>query len=670
MDSLMKSLSVTPRWIKRRVLVLLDGVIVAGSLQLATVIHVENLQPLRDGSLWMTIGLLVPTSLLLFHWLGLYRIVIRYMSHVTVPTVAMVVMTSALLVVPVSYMVEHAVGLSVIVIYTLLLLLGIGSLRFFIRELYRYSQRRQRKPVVIYGAGAAGCELVDALRHGGEYEPVAFVDDWRGLEGAMVEGLRVHQPVALAALVQEYQAAMVLLAIPSAPRWRRREILHWLSGLSVPLKTIPGSADVIAGRAKISELHDVALEDLLGREAVPAFPELLQANIRDKAVMVTGAGGSIGSELCRQILAQNPIRLLLVDNCEFALYAIEQELRQVIETTHSRCELKPLLISVQHAGSLKAVFESFQVHTVYHAAAYKHVPMVEFNLVQGVSNNVFGTLNLAQAAITAGVETFVVISTDKAVRPTNAMGASKRLTELICQAFAHAQSNTRFCMVRFGNVLGSSGSVVPLFRKQIEQGGPIKVTHPEITRYFMTIPEAAQLVIQAGAMGEGGEVFVLDMGDPVRILDLAMNMVRLSGLEVRDAEHPEGDIEIVYSGLRPGEKLYEELLIGDDVRRTRHDRIMTSKERFWEWPRLETFLKELEQAFIETDHLRIRQLLQSAPLDYHPLGDIADLVWAARQASPLEPQQGKCLTTNPFLTSMNRLDPVLNQALNPATKES
>ncbi|WAM54033.1 polysaccharide biosynthesis protein [Vreelandella venusta] len=669
MDSLMKSLSVAPRWIKRRVLVLLDGLIVAASLQLATMIHLESFQPLRDGSLWMTIGLLVPTSLLLFHWLGLYRIVIRYMSHVTVPTVALVVATSALLVVPVSYMVEHPVGLSVIVIYTLLLLLGIGSLRFLIRELYRYSQRRQRKPVVIYGAGAAGCELVDALRHGGEYEPVAFVDDWRGLEGAMVEGLRVHQPVALAALVQEYQAAMVLLAIPSAPRWRRREILHWLSGLSVPLKTIPGSADVIAGRAKISELHDVALEDLLGREAVPAFPELLQANIRDKSVMVTGAGGSIGSELCRQILAQNPIRLLLVDNCEFALYAIEQELRQVVETNHSRCELKPLLISVQHAGGLKAVFDSFQVHTVYHAAAYKHVPMVEFNLVQGISNNVFGTLNLAQAAMTAGVEAFVVISTDKAVRPTNAMGASKRLTELICQAFANAQSKTRFCMVRFGNVLGSSGSVVPLFRKQIEQGGPINVTHPEITRYFMTIPEAAQLVIQASAMGEGGEVFVLDMGEPVRILDLAVNMVRLSGLEVRDAEHPEGDIEIVYSGLRPGEKLYEELLIGDDVRRTRHDRIMTSKERFWEWPRLETFLNELEQAFIEADHVHIRQLLQSAPLDYHPLDEIADLVWTARQTSPREPQSQR-LNTNPFLTSSTRHDSALNQVLNPVTKES
>ncbi|XKH59522.1 polysaccharide biosynthesis protein [Halomonas sediminis] len=664
MASLMKSLSMTPRWIKRRVLGVLDGVIVAGSLQLATMIHLESLQPLRNGSLWMTIGLLVPISLLFFHWLGLYRVVIRYMSHVTVPTVVIIVVTSALLVAPASYLAGHFIGPSIIVIYALLLLLGIGSLRFLLRELYRHSQRRQHKPVVIYGAGAAGCELVAALRNGGEYEPVAFVDDWRGLEGAMVEGLRVHQPVTLAALVQEHQVAMVLLAIPSAPRWRRREILHWLSDLSVPLKTIPGSADVIAGRAKISELREVALEDLLGRESVPAFPELMEANIRDKAVMVTGAGGSVGSELCRQILAQNPVRLLLVDNCEFALYAIEQELKQHIDSTQSRCELKPLLISVQHSGSLKAVFESFEVHTVYHAAAYKHVPMVEFNLVQGVSNNVFGTLNLAKAAMAAGVETFVVVSTDKAVRPTNAMGASKRLTELICQAFAYAQSGTRFCMVRFGNVLGSSGSVVPVFRKQIEQGGPIKVTHPDITRYFMTIPEAAQLVIQAGAMGEGGEVFVLDMGEPVRIHDLARNMVRLSGLEVKDAEHPEGDIEIVYSGLRPGEKLFEELLIGHDVSKTCHDRIMTSKERFWEWPRLEVFLQELEQAFIATDHLRIRQLLQSAPLDYHPLDEIADLVWEARQAM-LPHTRRQRPGTNATLRAVARLEPVLK----PVTKE-
>lgn len=658
MASLMKSLSRAPRGLKRRVLVIMDGLIVAGSLQLASMIHVESLQPLQEASLWASIGLLVPISLLLFKWLGLYRVVIRYMSHVTVPTVAIIVVTSALLVAPLSGLVGHSISLSIIIIYALLLLLGVGSLRFMLRELYRYSQLRQRKPVVIYGAGAAGSELVAALRHGGEYEPVAFVDDWRGLEGSMVEGLRVHQPVALAALIQEYQATMVLLAIPSAPRWRRREILHWLSALSVPLKTIPGSADVIAGRAKISELRDVALEDLLGRESVPAFPELMQANILGKAVMVTGAGGSIGSELCRQILEQKPVRLLLVDNCEFALYAIEQELIQHIESSNLPCELKPLLISVQHSGSLKAVFDSFKVHTVYHAAAYKHVPMVEFNLVEGVSNNVFGTLHLAQAAMRAKVETFVVVSTDKAVRPTNAMGASKRLTELICQAFAHAQSDTRFCMVRFGNVLGSSGSVVPVFRHQIEQGGPIKVTHPDITRYFMTIPEAAQLVIQAGAMGEGGEVFVLDMGKPVRIHDLAMNMVRLSGLEVRDADHPEGDIEIVYSGLRPGEKLFEELLIGDDVSKTRHDRIMTSKERYWEWPRLESFLKELEQAFIDTDHLRIRQLLESAPLDYHPLDEIADLIWEARQKK-LSHSQAKRLKAPPVLGSIARIDPVL-----------
>ncbi len=664
MASLMKSLLMTPRCLKRRVLVLLDGVIVAGSLQLAAMIHMESLQPLRDASLWVSISLLVPMSLVLFHWLGLYRVVIRYMSHATVSIVVIVVVTSAVLVIPLSYAAESSIGLSIIVIYALLLLLGVGSLRFLLRELYRHSQLRHRKSVVIYGAGAAGCELVAALRNGGEYEPVAFVDDWRGLEGAMVEGLRVHQPVALAALIQEYQAAMVLLAIPSAPRWRRREILHWLSDLSVPLKTIPGSADVIAGRAKISELRDVSLEDLLGRELVPSFPELMQANIRDKSVMVTGAGGSIGSELCRQIIAQNPVRLLLVDNCEFALYTIEQELKQHIEINNSRCELKPLLISVQHSGSLKAVFDSFEVHTVYHAAAYKHVPMVEFNLVQGVSNNVFGTLNLAQAAMAARVETFVVISTDKAVRPTNAMGASKRLTELICQAFSHTQSHTRFCMVRFGNVLGSSGSVVPVFRKQIEQGGPIKVTHPDITRYFMTIPEASQLVIQAGAMGEGGEVFVLDMGEPVRIHDLAVNMIRLSGLEVRDAEHPAGDIEIVYSGLRPGEKLFEELLIGDDVSMTRHDRIMTSKERFWEWPRLEAFLNELEQAFVATDHVRIRQLLESAPLDYHPLDEIADLVWKARQDMFSDTRQQR-LKVQPVLSSPVRPEPILS----PVSKE-
>ncbi|WP_290786806.1 UDP-N-acetylglucosamine 4,6-dehydratase family protein, partial [Halomonas sp.] len=379
-----------------------------------------------------------------------------------------------------------------------------------------------------------------------------------------------------------------------------------------------------------NDVRDVAVEDLLGRDPVPQFPDLMDANIRGKSVMVTGAGGSIGSELCRQIIDHQPARLLLVDNCEFALFSIEQELQAHPGVGKSGVEVKPLLASIQRRDALASIFDGFEVHTLYHAAAYKHVPMVEYNLVEGIRNNVFGTLNLARTAMSAGVETFVMVSTDKAVRPTNAMGASKRLTELICQAFAHGGCSTRFCMVRFGNVLGSSGSVVPRFREQIERGGPVKVTHPEITRYFMTIPEAAQLVIQAGAMARGGEVYVLDMGDPVLIQDLAVNMIRLSGLEVKDSEHPDGDIEIVHTGLRPGEKLFEELLIGEAVSGTRHDRIMTSREPFWEWPRLDAYLQKLERALGASDHMEVRRLLQAAPLAYRPDDSMVDLVWQAR----------------------------------------
>ncbi|WP_416137939.1 polysaccharide biosynthesis protein [Halomonas sp. HK25] len=635
MLSLLTSLLLKPRCVKRRILFSIDALIVAASLQLATILHLESLHPLIDARLWSTIVLAAPVSLLLFHWLGLYRLVLRYMNHTTVTVMGTAVLASGLVVWLVSRLLNHHLAIPIVVIHSLLLLLGIGGVRFLLREFYLYSQRcqrRQRRPVVIYGAGAAGCELVSALRHGGEYEPIAFVDDWRGLDGALVEGLRVYHPEQLPRLISENQVTMVLLAIPSAPRCRRREILQRLSVLPVPVQTIPGSADIIAGRAHISEVRDVALEDLLGREPVPPFTDLMDANIRGKSVMVTGAGGSIGSELCRQILAQQPARLLLVDHCEYALYAIEQELARHPGVCRSGTELKALLVSVQQHDALETIFAAFEVHTVYHAAAYKHVPMVEHNLIEGVRNNVFGTLNLARAAMRGGVEAFVMVSTDKAVRPTNAMGATKRLTELICQAFADAQNDTRFCMVRFGNVLGSSGSVVPLFRRQIEQGGPVQVTHPEITRYFMTIPEAAQLVIQAGAMGQGGEVFVLDMGEPVRIRDLAVNMIRLSGLEVKDAEHPHGDIEIVYSGLRPGEKLYEELLIGGELGRTRHDRIMTSRERFWAWSRLEAFLLELEGALSASDHLSIRQLLLTAPLDYRPLDELSDLVWETRLA--------------------------------------
>ncbi|MFG6158404.1 polysaccharide biosynthesis protein [Halomonas sp. 1390] len=627
----LKTLVRLPRCLKRRFLFVLDGVTVAASLQLSTMLHVESLQPLGDARLWLTCALVAVTSLLVFQRMGLYRLVIRYMNHATVRVLLEAVTVSLLVLMAIGWLMPAPLSGPVIVVYGLVLLLGMGGGRFLLRELYLLSHRQWRRPVVIYGAGAAGSELVTALRHGSDYQPVAFVDDWRGLEGTEVEGLRVHRPAALEALVEEHRAAMVLLAIPSAPRCRRRDILHRLSALPVPVKTIPGMADVIDGRARISEVRDVALEDLLGREPVPPFADLLDADIRGKSVMVTGAGGSIGSELCRQIIAQHPARLLLVDNSEFALHAIEQELLQEPAVGKSGSELKPLLVSVQCLTALETIFATFEVNTVYHTAAYKHVPMVEYNLIEGIRNNVFGTLNLARVAMRHGVESFVMVSTDKAVRPTNAMGASKRLTELICQAFAHLGGPTRFCMVRFGNVLGSSGSVVPVFRRQIEQGGPVRVTHPEITRFFMTIPEAALLVIQAGSMARGGEVFVLDMGEPVRIRDLAVNMIRLSGFEVKDPEHPDGDIEIVHTGLRPGEKLFEELLIGDDVEETRHHRIMRCRERFWEWPRLKALLEELERALDATDYLAIRRLLETAPLDYRPADAVADLVWEERQ---------------------------------------
>lgn len=639
MRKLLQPLLVMPRWIKRRVLVSADGVVVIASLVLASALHRESLAPLAESALWLTSLVTAGVSLAMFHWLGLYRVVIRYMSLATVPVVGMAVLASAGSAGLFGRLSGAGLGLPTIVTYALLLLLGVGGVRFLLYQLYLQARRHQRRPVVIYGAGAAGCDLVVALRHGGDYEPVAFVDDWRGLDGATVEGLRVHQPAALPTLVEQHHAAMVLLAIPSAPRCRRREILQHLSALSVPIKTIPGSTDVISGRARISELRDVALEDLLGREPVPPFPDLLEANIRDKCVMVTGAGGSIGSELCRQIVAQSPATVLLVDSSEYALYAIERELQQLPTVGPAGIRIKPFLVSIQQRDALEAIFASLAVHTVYHAAAYKHVPLVECNLSEGIRNNVFGTLALVQAAVSAGVESFVLVSTDKAVRPTNVMGASKRLTEMICQAYAHAQHRTCFSMVRFGNVLGSSGSVVPLFRQQIERGGPVAVTHPDITRYFMTMPEAAQLVIQAGAMASGGEVFVLDMGEPVRIRDLAVNMIRLSGLELRDADHPSGDIEIIYTGLRPGEKLYEELLIDGEVGSTCHHRIMTSRELFWEWPRLDAYLQELQQALAAIDPARLRQLLLTAPLGYQPSAEAVDAMWENRKdLTPASPR--------------------------------
>ncbi|MDH5379159.1 MAG: polysaccharide biosynthesis protein, partial [Gammaproteobacteria bacterium] len=429
----------------------------------------------------------------------------------------------------------------------------------------------------IYGAGRAGVQLAKALLAGNQYQPAFFVDDNKDLHKNELFGIRVFSPKELEKLISEFEVEQVFLAIPSLTRQRRRLILDELESLSVQIKTLPGIEDIAAGRVTIDDIRNVDIEDLLGRDPVPPITDLLKKCIEGKSVLVTGAGGSIGSELCRQILGLKPTKIVLFENHEFSLYQIERELRNRRE---SSIEIVPILGTIMNKDLLRQVVEGHAISTIYHAAAYKHVPIVEFNPLEGVLNNVFGTRNVAEVARECRVETFVLISTDKAVRPTNIMGASKRLAELILQAMALESKATRYVMVRFGNVLGSSGSVIPLFKEQIKKGGPITVTHPEVTRYFMTIPEAAQLVLQAGSMGSGGDVFVLDMGESVKIYELAKKMVHLSGMQVNCEETPDGEIAIEFTGLRPGEKLYEELLIGNNVSRTEHPRILRAEESY------------------------------------------------------------------------------------------
>lgn len=498
--------------------------------------------------------------------------------------------------------------------------------------------------VAIYGAGAAGNQLVAALRMGRVMRPVAFIDDDTSISDRVISGLLVYKPKHIQRMIDVTGAQEILLAIPSSNRARRREILGFLEGFPLHVRSVPGFMDLASGRVKVDDIQEVDIADLLGRDAVPAQSDLLERCIKGQSVLVTGAGGSIGSELCRQILVLRPTILLLFDHSEFNLYSILSELEQRIARESLPVRILPILGSVRNPTKLLDVMKTWRVATVYHAAAYKHVPMVEHNIAEGVLNNVIGTLNTAQAALQSGVANFVLISTDKAVRPTNVMGSTKRLAELTLQALSlelapvlfGEQSNvsqvnkTRFTMVRFGNVLGSSGSVIPLFHKQIKSGGPLTVTHPKITRYFMTIPEAAQLVIQAGSMGLGGDVFVLDMGAPVRIVELAEKMVHLSGLSVRSESNPHGDIAIEFSGLRPGEKLYEELLIGENVAATQHPMIMSASEDYLAWDVLKEKLRELLLALDQDDFTRVRQLLRETVSGYAPDGEIVDWIYQQR----------------------------------------
>lgn len=494
-----------------------------------------------------------------------------------------------------------------------------------------------RKRIAIYGAGSAGQQLAVLLFRSHEHLPIFFIDDNENLANTRLGRLKVFSAQNALEKFQRYQIDQVIIALPSVERARKNEIVKFLSGAKVKIMEIPGLTQIVDGKVSISDIKEINIIDLLGREPVAPIPELFSKNIQQQIVMVTGAGGSIGSELCRQIIRNQPRKLLLFEISEYGLYSIERELNELVKTQQlGHIEIIPLLGSVQNFKRLVEIMRVYQVDTVYHAAAYKHVPMVEYNMVEGVRNNIFGTYYAARAAIVAQVKAFVLISTDKAVRPTNVMGATKRSAELCLQALAMEKGNrlddtehkTLFSMVRFGNVLGSSGSVIPLFKEQIRQGGPITVTDPNIIRYFMTIPEAAQLVIQAGAMAKGGDVFILDMGEPVKIVDLAVNLIRLSGLEVRNQDNPTGDIEIKFTGLRPGEKLYEELLIaGDNVETTTHHRIMTAKEDFLPLNELLTLLEELELACQDNQCDKIRNILLNAPTGYNPVSRLEDVVW-------------------------------------------
>ncbi|KKL00421.1 polysaccharide biosynthesis protein [Rheinheimera mesophila] len=618
-----------PRAMKRGISVVSDAIFLLTALWLAGWLSgtLSLSAVLPEHSLGLITWLVV--SLVVFYLLGLYRAILRYMAPQAVATVINGVTVSTVALAVLCWFLPLDDILRLTLCFAVIAVLLIGGSRWGFRSALQLKKQKTKSRVLIYGAGCSGRQLLYALQSGDEYKPVVFVDDNTELQKTTVCGLTVLPSELLEKAVERYRIDRVLLAMPSAGRGRKRELLELLSRLPVPVQSIPGMADLVAGHMKIDDLQDIRIEDLLGREVIEPDQHLLQANIKHKVVMVTGAGGSIGSELCRQIVRCKPAVLILFDVSEFALYSIERELNAVKRRFGYACVIKPVLGSVQQQKLLEQVMTNFQVNTVYHAAAYKHVPLVEYNMVEGVRNNVFGTWACAEAAIAAKVEHFVLISTDKAVRPTNVMGASKRMAELVLQGLASRQNTTRMCMVRFGNVLGSSGSVVPLFAQQIKAGGPVTLTHKEITRFFMTIPEASQLVIQAGAMAKGGEVFVLDMGEPVRIYDLAKRMIHLAGLKLKDKANPGGDIEIQITGLRPGEKLYEELLIGNNETKTEHSRIRAAQEQCLSWPATMLLLNSLDVACQSFDQQMLRQILLDAPTGFAPSSEICDLLFVS-----------------------------------------
>jgi len=624
-----------PRWAKRFVVLAVDTALCVLTVWLAYYLRLGEFVAL-SGNAFLAAVVSVGLALPVFILSGLYRAIFRYSGWPALLAVARAIVVYGIIYASVFTAVGvQDVPRTVGIIQPILLLLFVGASRALARvwlgDQYQSILRHGSRPkVLIYGAGRTGRQLAAAMNNSPEMRVAGFLDDDDRLHGHVLNGLPIYNPADLDNLVATIVIADVLLAMPNLSRKRRNEILDRIRGTHVSVRTLPSVTDLAQGKVSISDLRELDIDDLLGREHVMPNHILLAMNVRNKVVLVTGAGGSIGSELCRQILAVGPSKLLLIEQNEFALYGIHQELEEKL--SGRAIVLVPLLASVQDGERMREIISTWHPDTIYHAAAYKHVPLVEHNPAEGIKNNVLGTLRTAQAAAENGVSDFVLISTDKAVRPTNIMGASKRLAEMTLQALAATTAGTKFSMVRFGNVLGSSGSVVPKFRQQIRDGGPITLTHPEITRYFMTIPEASQLVIQAGAMAKGGDVFVLDMGQSVKIMDLARRMIELSGLTIKDEENPDGDVAIEITGLRPGEKLYEELLIGDNPKPTSHPRIMKAQEEFLSWAELKEKLKALEVALNVNDVGVIRLMMQQLVTGYTPNNEIVDWVFLEQSA--------------------------------------
>lgn len=618
----------TPRPVKRFISVSYDILALTCSFYLAYVLRLSTFRVELNYPEIANLAITCTASIIFFVRTGLYRAILRYMPPQAILTITIGVFVSSVVMIASSFFLHSFLPRSVPAIYTLIALILIGLPRLLFRNFLHFFTPKGDTPVLIYGAGESAHHLVIQLNKCSQFRPIAFIDECISRpQNTMLAGLQVLPPQQIPSLIKQYKIKKILLALDQSSATDRAKIVRMLEPFSVPMQTIPPLTDIITGRAQISEFRNIQIEELLGREPVEPISELLEQNITKKIVMVTGAGGSIGSEICRQIVKAKPTSLVLFERNEYNLYKISEELKQTVKDPSIK--LIPILGSINNKALLENVMKSFKVYTVFHAAAYKHVPLVEHNIIEGTNNNLFGTQNAAEAAIAANVSNFVLISSDKAVRPTNIMGATKRLAELVLQALAAEHSNTLFSMVRFGNVLDSSGSVVPKFREQIRNGGPITVTHPEITRYFMTMSEAAQLVLQASALAKGGDVFVLEMGEPVKILNLAYEMAFLSGHSIRTEDSPTGDIEIVFTGLRPGEKLYEELIVGSDCEGTIHPRIMKARENFITLSELKPILENLKKALDKFDHKLAYEIITKSHTDFSATDQLHDLLYLA-----------------------------------------